>query len=526
MITINRYRYRSSVTALSIGRGISTRQQISSLSDTISDLFNSKKKKNRPDELDAVHFRVTRLNDTMAAARATLLDAMAGPAAGNFERSLARRNRTSAALEDLLKNVSQGRMRDDVALALGKFEEKETERKERLRTSLSTWRTKQIEKLDEQKKESFISKKMSIVSNMFRKDRVGSPGEVFGGQLKNETDLFKDLSKAGIDHETIESIVTGSSALMNVRISERKITENEPKYVHVLDFKGDTRASKAVGLSQEISAILSLPTNLMPSEVVLRLSSPGGTVTGYGRCSAELQRLTKAGLELTVCVDEVAASGGYLMASVAMKIYAAPFAAIGSIGVVASTPNVAKRMQDEGVSVIQSTAGKYKRTVTPWKEPSLDELDKLQEDVDTIQKHFVEHVSQQRGERIPDASDVATGEVWYGTDALKMGLVDELMTSEEYIQNRIEEGCEVIHIKKRSSSTSLSAWLSSGMKGGIGDVGQLNLPMLKHASGFSGCLEGADELESIADAMRLTKSLSTDERQALIKVMLKEESQW
>lgn len=508
---------------------------ISSFSDALSDLWGGdEKRKRRRDELDSVQFRVTRLNDTMVAAKATLLDAVSGPAAGDAEREVARTNRTRHVWKDLLQTIPPDQQKA-VAPALQKFQDMEIKRKERLRRSLQVWRERELESLEKRKErpaQNFFSKQLTALTE-WRKQRNLSPQKLLGEQLKNESRLFRDLAAAGVSVETIQSIARGASTALMDPNHSIDTEENIPtakddivkESVYVLDFKGDMRASKVKQLSEEISAILSLDSNFRPSEVILRLSSPGGTVTGYGRGSAELARLVKSNISLTACVDEVAASGGYLMACVAQKIYAAPLAAIGSIGVVASTPNVAKRMKEEGVQVIQSTAGKYKRTVTPWKEPSPEEMQKVQEDVDTIQKHFVNHVKRHRGsERIPDALQVATGEVWYGSDAVEKGLVDDLLTSEEYIQRRIADGCEVLHVQKVSSRLSLPWWLSS--EGTSAVDGSLNLPKLQWLDRIAASDE--DQLGVVAtdDEDQLHKvldSLPVHKRRTLVHALLHSE---
>jgi len=441
------------------------------------------------DELDDLHIQVTRLNDKRIGARANLLDAIQSPAAGDAERENARKKRSNRMWGGLLSTIQKQQEREDVSLALITFEEEESKRKHDLQQSMMDFREREWMKLEKKSTPSSSSWwSFSTVTSWFRTDKNASIKKLFARQLQNESKLFRDLKKAEIDSETIERILSqasttclstssSSSEKKKSCVSSKEEEEKDDnddksnKIVYVLDFKGDIRASKGGDLSEEISAILSLPTK--PSEIILRLMSAGGTVTGYGKCGAELDRIRRAGVTLTVCVDEMAASGGYMMACVAHKVYVAPFAAVGSIGVIVSSPNVAARLKTEGVSVIQQTAGKYKRTVTPWKEPETEELVKLQDDVDTIQKHFVSHVAKYRGDRIKNvATEVATGEVWYGTDALEKGLVDEIMVSEEYIQQKMDDGYELIHIQKASYSrrmmglASLLGGASSIVEGG------------------------------------------------------------
>ena len=103
--------------------------------------------------------------------------------------------------------------------------------------------------------------------------------------------------------------------------------------VYVLDFKGSMDAHEVASLREEVTAVLAVATP--QDQVVVRLESPGGVVHGYGLAASQLQRLREKQIPLTVAVDKVAASGGYMMACVADKIVAAPFSIIGSIGVVA-----------------------------------------------------------------------------------------------------------------------------------------------------------------------------------------------
>lgn len=523
---------------------------LSSLPDSLSDLLRAGRspssKRRRKDELDARDFEVIRLNDTRTAGTASLLDAISGPAAGDAAREAARRKRVERSWRDLLSSLPAGNpIRDGAASALRNFERKESERRERLVAVLDDWRDRQAASEETEKGGGGWWRYFA----RFGKDKKASPKKIMAQQLDNEAELFKALGRCGVDLETVGNIVAGASSMMgstSVAETDREDAgETEPKdqkdsddggagCVYVLDFKGDTRASKTKELSQEISAVLSLPPSLRPSEVILRLKSPGGTVSGYGLCAAELRRIKTSGAALTVCVDEVAASGGYLAASVADRIYAAPLAAIGSIGVVASTPNVARRLGDEGVEVVQATAGKYKRTVTPWREPSEEELEKLQEDVDAIHEHFVRHVAEHRSDRIPDVREVATGEVWYGPDALSRGLVDDLLTSEEYIQRQIGEGRELFLVKKVSKGSSFSSLLRSGLNRGdsfLSGVGTWSLPMLRDATENSKLevfqrsglrmLDGGDCCErDIDEFVEHVASLPSGQRQALVKAVL------
>jgi serine protease SohB len=204
--------------------------------------------------------------------------------------------------------------------------------------------------------------------------------------------------------------------------------------VFVLDFVGDIKASACDNLREEISVVLSQAKE--GDEVVVRLESGGGMVHSYGLASSQLARITGRKIPLTVCVDKVAASGGYMMACVANKIVAAPFAILGSIGVLAQLPNFHRLLKKNDVDFEMFTAGEYKRTVTMFGENTPKGREKFIEELEDTHVLFKEFVSEHRPQ--VDISKVATGEVWYGRRALEVNLVDELCTSDEYLLKQID----------------------------------------------------------------------------------------
>ncbi len=200
--------------------------------------------------------------------------------------------------------------------------------------------------------------------------------------------------------------------------------------VFVLDFKGDLTASGVGALAQEIDAVLSL-ARPGEDEVVLRLESFGGTVTGYGLAAARLQRLRAAGCKLTVCVDQVAASGGYMMAAVAERIVAAPFAMIGSIGVVAQAPNFNRLLKKNDIDVEVLTAGRHKRSLTLFGENTIEGREHFQGKLQETHEAFKRLIADLRPKVAID--EVGNGDVWLARDALALGLVDELCVSDDYL---------------------------------------------------------------------------------------------
>lgn len=211
---------------------------------------------------------------------------------------------------------------------------------------------------------------------------------------------------------------------------EAKLRKKNNQKIYVLDFKGDTAASAVESLREEITLILAT-AKAGRDRVVVRLESPGGMVHGYGLAAAQLVRLRDAGFNLTICVDKVAASGGYMMACIANEIVSAPFAVVGSIGVVAQVPNFNRLLKDKHIDFELYTAGEFKRTVTMFGENTAEGKAKFEEELQQTHelfKHFVEKYRPQL-----NVEKVATGEHWYGKDALELNLVDKLQTSDEYL---------------------------------------------------------------------------------------------
>ncbi|WP_105637460.1 protease SohB [Cronobacter dublinensis] len=205
--------------------------------------------------------------------------------------------------------------------------------------------------------------------------------------------------------------------------------------LYVLDFKGSMDAHEVSALREEVTAVLAVAKP--QDEVLLRLESPGGVVHGYGLAASQLQRLRERQIPLTVAVDKVAASGGYMMACVANNIVAAPFAIIGSIGVVAQIPNFNRLLKRNDIDIELHTAGQYKRTLTLLGENTEEGREKFREDLNETHQLFKEFVHSMRPSLDIDA--VATGEHWYGVQAREKGLVDEISTSDDLIIARMQE---------------------------------------------------------------------------------------
>lgn len=222
------------------------------------------------------------------------------------------------------------------------------------------------------------------------------------------------------------------------------------KRVFVLDFHGDLRASAVDSFREEITTVLTQASS--EDEVVVRLESGGGMVPSYGLAASQLDRIKKRNIPLTVCIDKVAASGGYMMACVADRILAAPFAVIGSIGVVAQIPNVHRLLKKHDVDIELMTAGKYKRTLTMVGENTEEGRKKFREELEETHDLFKAFVGEHRPGL--DIEDIATGEVWYGAPAIKKGLVDDTKTSDEYLTGQLDNAdvYTVAYVQKKNLS--------------------------------------------------------------------------
>lgn len=256
---------------------------------------------------------------------------------------------------------------------------------------------------------------------------------------------------------------------------KRATSGTSKRRLWVLDFDGDSEASAVTSLRNEITAILDLVASegsASSDEVLLRLESPGGTVTGYGLAASQLARLRNAGVKLTVAIDLVAASGGYMMAVVGNHIIANPFAVLGSIGVIGSLPNFNRLLKRFDVDYLEITAGEHKRPVSILGPLSEEGLKKFGSQIQETHLLFRNHVKAHRPQL--DLDRVATGDIWHGTDGLAVGLIDELATSDEFIDRaRLKEDRDVIQLNWRPARSwrdrfeQSSASILSGVISGI-----------------------------------------------------------
>ncbi|OGT30932.1 MAG: protease SohB [Gammaproteobacteria bacterium RIFCSPHIGHO2_12_FULL_35_23] len=264
---------------------------------------------------------------------------------------------------------------------------------------------------------------LTVISGLFTiasKNRSKTSGKI---RVKKINEHIANLS------QTIKETVLTKSERKKLIKKKKKANLKHKKTIFILDFYGDIRAKAVSSLREEITAIV---MSADPGdEVLLRIESPGGIMSNYGLAASQVNRLRNANIPLTVAIDKVAASGGYLMACVANKIIAAPFAIIGSIGVVTQLPNFHRLLKNNHIDFEQVTAGDYKRTITLFAENTDSDRQKAQEDVNEAHVLFKNFVSEHRP--ILDIQRVATGECWFATQAKDLLLVDELSTSDDFL---------------------------------------------------------------------------------------------
>ena len=252
--------------------------------------------------------------------------------------------------------------------------------------------------------------------------------------------------------DTVSRAVLGKAQFKQTakqRKAERKELDKKGsrrQRIFVIDFKGDIRATATASLREEVSAILAVASK--DDRVLLRLENAGGTVHEHGLAASQLLRIRRKDLPLIIAVDKVAASGGYLMACVASQVIAAPFAIIGSIGVIAQLPNFNRLLEEKGVDFEQVTAGRFKRTLTMFGKNTDEGREKLKEEIEEVHALFKTQIATHRPQL--DVERVATGEYWYGARALELGLIDEIRTSDDFLaEEAVESDLYKVSYKRR-----------------------------------------------------------------------------
>lgn len=280
-----------------------------------------------------------------------------------------------------------------------------------------------------------LSKKKHKEDNYIEIENINDKLENMQENLELEILSKSDYKRLQKSRKKDKKIKEKTKKKLAKQQSDDNLHEADRPRVFVLTFHGDLNASQTENLREEITAILTVAQE--HDEVLVKLESNGGIVHNYGFAAAQLQRIKQHNINLVVAVDLVAASGGYMMACVANKIIAAPFAIVGSIGVLAQLPNFHKLLEKHNIDIEHHTSGEYKTTLTmlgkntkKGREKFIAEL----EDTHTLFKNFVKH-----NRPVVDLTKIATGEYWYGLQALDLQLIDDIKTSDDYLINKSKE---------------------------------------------------------------------------------------
>ena len=296
-----------------------------------------------------------------------------------------------------------------------------------------------------------------LVARLMRSGEPKDEEEIKVRSLNQRYDDMRDaLNSALLDKKARKALVKARKKEAKAKAKAKTGSDDPTKRLYVLAFKGDMRASAVKRLGHEIDAVLTV-ARPGTDEVALRLDSPGGTVTGYGLAAAEILRLRERKIAVTALVDQVAASGGYMMACAADRIVAAPFAVVGSIGVVAPVPNLHRLLKKNEIDFEEMTAGEWKRSVSVLGEITPAGREHFRGKLDATHGAFKHFVQQCRAN--VDIDQVANGDHWLASEALALGLVDQLSTGDDYLF-RARESARLFEVSTEARKTLMQQILS------------------------------------------------------------------
>jgi serine protease SohB len=308
-----------------------------------------------------------------------------------------------------------------------------------------------------------------VMVSLASKQKVSGGGNL---ELESLSEGFDDLSAIGqealLSKEELKQFHKDEKKKKKKSASKNSDNNRKKNNLFVVDFNGSSMAKEVDTLRKEITAILCIAKD--GDEVLVKVESGGGVVHGYGLAASQLKRIRDKGLTLTISIDKVAASGGYLMACVANKVIAAPFAIVGSIGVIAQIPNFNKLLKKNDIDFEMHTAGQFKRTLTVFGENTDEGREKFQSELEDVHQMFKGFVAENRTGIDIDA--VATGEYWYGNKAKELNLVDEIQTSDDFLM-KANESFKLFTLKyasKKSFAQKLGLAVSQGIENGLTKV--------------------------------------------------------
>ena len=292
---------------------------------------------------------------------------------------------------------------------------------------------------------------LTTIFSLANRNKTSSKNKILVKKLnKNYQEIKQTLNQATLTKKAYKKLQKQEKQAEKKNHQQEKPNKQQKKRIFVLEFKGDIKATQVNYLREEITALLTIATS--SDEVVVCLESPGGVVHGYGLAASQLQRIRQQNIPLTVAVDKVAASGGYMMACVADKIIAAPFSIIGSIGVLLQMPNFNKFLEKHHINYELLTAGEYKRTLTMFGKNTDKGREKMQQELEETQLLFKNFIAQNRP--IVNLAEISTGEHWFAAKAIEYRLVDVLQTSDDYLL-QASQRADLYAIKKTSKKTLL-----------------------------------------------------------------------
>lgn len=310
-----------------------------------------------------------------------------------------------------------------------------------------------------------------VVFAMANKQKPSGDGNL---ELESLSEGFDDLSKMGkeamLSKDDLKQLHKDEKKAKKKDKSDKKLEDKKDKKhnLFVVDFNGSPMAKEVETLRKEVTAILCIANE--GDEVLVKVESGGGVVHGYGLAASQLKRIRDKGLKLTISIDKVAASGGYMMACVADKVIAAPFAIVGSIGVIAQLPNFNKLLKKNDIEFEMHTAGQFKRTLTVFGENTDEGREKFQGELEEVHQLFKGFVAENRPNI--DIDKVATGEYWYGTKAIELNLADEIQTSDDFLM-KANESFTLFKLKyatKKTLAQKLGFAVSQGVENGLSKV--------------------------------------------------------
>jgi serine protease SohB len=316
-----------------------------------------------------------------------------------------------------------------------------------------------------------IAAVLVVILSLTSKQKTSGSGNL---ELESLSDGFDDLSKMGkqalLTKEELKQFHKDEKKKKKKEKSDKKDADSADKFnnLFVVDFNGSSSAKEVETLRKEITAILCIAKE--GDEVLVKVESGGGVVHGYGLAASQLKRIRDKGLKLTISIDKVAASGGYLMACVADKVIAAPFAIVGSIGVIAQIPNFNKLLKKNDIDFEMHTAGQFKRTLTLFGENTDEGREKFQSELEDVHVMFKGFVAENR--EALDIDAVATGEYWYGQKAKELNLVDDIQTSDDFLMqaNKAFKIFTLKYATKKTLAQKLGFAVSQGIENGLSNV--------------------------------------------------------